>query len=535
MTTDIATEAAPGGVSYRAFLLIMAGLAGSWGWLLLIARYYWGMESYYNFGWIVPVMAIYFIHRNLDSRSMISGKNPDRFILASFACMLPVTLLLTTFVRLFSEANPFWRVPLWAHGVLLLGFSVTGLTLFGGKEAFKRFTFPLLFLLVALPWPYRIESWVIQSLTGAVSDITVFFLNFAGYPAVTSGNIIQIAEKRVAVEEACSGIRSLQTLVMTALFFGEVFRFGIWRRLFLLASAVFLSMSFNGFRAIQLALITINGDEESFHFWHDFLGNFNAIICSILVYIAAELLNALFGRSQQTDQPPICWNLSSSRQAVIIVVASIVGFAMTEGVVRTYYTLREASTPPLPVLAFEWPSNSAIDSEVREIPKGIQKALQFEFGEEVTLSWDDGLTGHLTHYGYTGEDRMASVSSFGHSPKVCMTAIGARLKEEKSPITVTLLDIPWQLKHYEFVFDHKSEERLAQVFWLVWENQQMGVEAEELGSLSWRNQWSLVKNGRRNFGRQVVIVYFIGQHPPDALRRKVQELLDMALAGNQPD
>lgn len=525
MAETASPEPASSGLKPLVPGLVLAAVAGSWGWLLFIAHYYWGMESYYNFGWFVPLLAAYFLYRILKEDTFEAARKPGIPRIALFATGLAAVVLLVAFVRLFSEANPFWRVPLWAHGMLLLGFSYATLVLFGGLLALKRFAFPLFFLLMALPWPYRFESWMVQSLTHWVTDLTVFVVNFIGYPAVATGNTIQVADTQVGVEEACSGIRSLQALVMMALFFGEFLRFGVGRRLLLLAAAVVLSMGFNGFRAVSLTLVTVNGDADSFQFWHDFLGNFNAIICSVLLFLFAEALVLLFGKGEGIPRQPVGWRLHGQRPAIAAVLAVVLGFLFSEVAVRSYYRIQEARNPALPKLTLEWPREAGLEIGFSDMDEEIREILMCDFSEEVTLQWRNGLQANLTHYGYTGEDRMASVSSFGHSPKVCMTSIGARLLEEKPPMTVELKGIPWQLQHYAFGFDRPAGREVVQVFWLVWEAQQMGVAAEELGSLSWRNQWQLVLNGRRHFGRQVILIYFRGDHSEDVLRGEVQQLL----------
>jgi exosortase len=488
------------------------------------------MESYYNFGWFVPLLAAFFFYRILSNDTFVQGQEPSRPRLVAFVGLLAATVVLVTVVRLFSEANPFWRVPLWAHALLLLGFSYAVILLFGGTASLRRFAFPFFFLLMALPWPYRIETQLVHALTSLVTELTVMTVNFIGYPAVASGNTIMVADTRVGVEEACSGIRSLQTLVMMALFLGEVFRNSVGRRLLLLAGAVLIAIAFNGFRAVSLTLVTIGGDADKFQTWHDMLGNFNAILCSILLYGFAEFLNLVLGKEPPRDSVQLRWSRMPRRVILGGTVAALGGFLLAEGVVNGYYRLKEARNPPLPELALDWSVAERFNGERMELSDVLQEALQCDFGEKGVLQLRPQLEANVIHYGYTGENRMASVSSFGHSPKVCMASMGARLLGEKDSMSVQLNSIPWEIRHYEFVIDKAMTPEKVHVFWLVWEAQRMGVEAEELGSLTWRNQWQLVRNGRRNFDRQVLLIYFLGDHAPFLVREKVREILDGLVA-----
>src|SRR5210317_864351 len=91
----------------------------AWGLLISQVRHHWGGESYYNFGWFVPPLAIWLFLRNLSllgNSSQPTENKPtspgDRWHLGlSILVLLPVVLF-----HALSEVNPFWRVPLWAQG-----------------------------------------------------------------------------------------------------------------------------------------------------------------------------------------------------------------------------------------------------------------------------------------------------------------------------------------------------------------------------------------------------------------------------------
>ena len=98
---------------------------------------------------------------------------------------------------------------------------------------------------MAVPWPVPFEQGVIQRLMSAVATICVDALGWFGIPAVQHGNVIEVSSGVVGVEEACSGVRSLQTTLMAALFLGELLRFGIARRFVLLGSGLVLAFVCN--------------------------------------------------------------------------------------------------------------------------------------------------------------------------------------------------------------------------------------------------------------------------------------------------
>lgn len=505
--------------------MLYAAAVASWGWLLYHAHYHWGSESYYNFGWFVPFLGGYLLYRKLSDSPVQAGEKASPATHGLLIAALLAGAIFIGAVRLFNEANPFWRVPLWAHAMALLGLTCAALYLYGGWQGLRRFIFPFFFLLLALPWPWRVEQWIIHSLTGWVTQMTVICLNLGGYPAISFGNTIQIGTFTVGVDEACSGIRSLQSLVMIGLFVGEYYAFGLWRRLALLAGSILAVMLFNGLRALVLAVVTVEGDAEAFQFWHDFLGNANFIVSCILLFAFGEILSRVI-KASTAPPAPVRWRLQGRRLPAIALGGVVFAFLLPELGVEAWYRYKESRNPPLPELHLEWPQDGGLKTSVSDIPETLREALEFDFGSQVALRWPDGLEASLYYYGYTGEDKMASVSSFGHSPEVCMTAMGGRLTGRNEPVPVELYGHDWQLQHYEFVQQVRSREEPVHVFWLVWEPRQMGVAADELGSLNRRNQWKLVASGRRDFGRQVILLTFVGEQRETALRKRVAGLIE---------
>jgi exosortase len=502
----------------------------TWGWLLLQTHYYWGSESYYNFGWFVPLLAAYLLYRRLPEGKPAVAKGQGRKLSPSrvglFAGTLVLAALAVAFFRLFNEANPFWRVPLWAHALTLLGFSVAGMILLYGWATARRFTLPILFLFLALPWPWRFEQWVIHSLTGWISDLTVFALNMAGHPALRMGNTIRIEDIHLGVADACSGIRSLQALVMVGLFIGEYYFFGWFRRLVLLGGSILLVMGFSGVRAFVLALVSLGDSTDAFQFWHDLLGYVNFIGCALILFLIGEGLNRLHRSPKVINKEVPVEPLE--RKWTLILTSLVIGtFSLVELGVEGYYRYQESRNPLLAGMELDWERARGVSPDYFDVPENIASVLQFDFGQRIQLDWGEGISATATHYGYTGEDRMASVSSFGHSPEICVTAIGGKLVGSKDPVIVDINGISWPLKHYEFLFESPAGDSLAmQVFWLVWEPQQMGIRAEELESMTWRNQWKLVTHGRRNFARQVFLIHFFSDAPDEVLRARVKRLLD---------
>jgi len=91
-----------------------------------------------------------------------------------------------------------------------------------GRAGLGCFSFGFAFVLVAMPLPGAIQGPLISSLQGFIASLNVEVLNLIGIPARRMGSLIHLPSGTVGVDEACSGIRSLQATVMATLFIGRL-------------------------------------------------------------------------------------------------------------------------------------------------------------------------------------------------------------------------------------------------------------------------------------------------------------------------
>ena len=157
--------------------------------------------------------------------------------------------------RLFLEVVPDWRLAGWLFGGAAVGITFIILYFVGGRSWSRYFAFPVIFFLIAVPWPPRLEAPLIDKMSKLNAAVSAVSANVLGSPAVRHGVLIETGHGFVGVDEACSGIRSFQASVMVALFLGELFGFSILRRILLLFSAVMLAFACNVIRTTYLVRI----------------------------------------------------------------------------------------------------------------------------------------------------------------------------------------------------------------------------------------------------------------------------------------
>ena len=233
------------------------------------------MNEQYNFGWFVPFFALYLFWLRWQDRPPpeVRGQKSEvrsRTLIASAIAIVSLLLLLP--VRLFEIANPEWRLLAWIHATAVVTLTLLFLWYVGGTAWLRHFAFPVAFIFVAVPWPTAVEVPVIQGLMRIVAHVAAETAMLLGTPAQVEGNLIRVSNGLVGVNEACSGIRSLQTALMIGLLFGELKRLSVLRRVALVAGAVAIALLANFIRAVFLVQVAATENISEVGRWHDIAG-----------------------------------------------------------------------------------------------------------------------------------------------------------------------------------------------------------------------------------------------------------------------
>ena len=148
-------------------------------------------------------------------------------------------------------------------------FSVAGAVLFaGGTQLMKKVAFPIFLLFFMVPIPaviYNQITFPLQMFASAVAEKTLLLL---GIPVLRDGNILELAEHKLSVVEACSGIRSLLSLTFLSLVYGFFFEARGWMRAILLFATVPIAIAANAFRVSMTGVLYEYKSEWAEGFFH---------------------------------------------------------------------------------------------------------------------------------------------------------------------------------------------------------------------------------------------------------------------------
>ncbi len=153
--------------------------------------------------------------------------------------------------------------------ILLAGLII----LFRGWTFFRAVLFPWAVLILMIPLPTLIIQQVTFPLQLLASKLATEFLQMVGVPVLREGNLIQLARMPLDVAEACSGIRSLLTLVTLAIIYGYLMETRVWVRVVLAFCAVPIAVVANSFRIFGTGMLVQFWDPDKAEgFFHTFQG-----------------------------------------------------------------------------------------------------------------------------------------------------------------------------------------------------------------------------------------------------------------------
>jgi exosortase len=133
---------------------------------------------------------------------------------------------------------------------------LAGLILFHlGTPVLRTLLFPLGFLIFMVPLPTIIFNAIAFPLQGLAAQNATSVLEFLGVPVLRDGNVIHLSHISLGVTEACSGIRSLVSLMALAVAWAYLTLPSNWSRMLLVASAVPITIVANAARVVVTGLI----------------------------------------------------------------------------------------------------------------------------------------------------------------------------------------------------------------------------------------------------------------------------------------
>jgi exosortase len=294
-------------------LLVAAAVAFAyWGVLAKLGRFWWEDENY-SHGLLIPFIIGYILWTERDALARAAKRPSLLWGAAAVVCGLLALLAGTAGAELFLQRTS-------------LVLIIAGLVVyFWGFRLLRLVLVPLLLLLLAIPIPSIIFNKIAFPLQLFASRCAVASMRLFDIPVLRQGNVIELmplgssTTKKLEVVEACSGIRSLMTLVTLAVVFayfsfpkderpagvggeGKSARgrfawlksYGVWRSIILVLSAVPIAIITNAGRVSGTGILArYYGTKVADGFFHEFSGWVVYVAAFLLLFATGWLLDAV--------------------------------------------------------------------------------------------------------------------------------------------------------------------------------------------------------------------------------------------------
>ncbi len=437
---------------------VAAAIAVLWlPWVLHVSLE-WRFNPQYGYAWSVPILAAYLAWENQYRASNLlkavnKHQTPNWWLVVAGGCYLVIGL-----TRVLSIANPDWRLPGWILGLAAAAGTLSLLAYAYRPGIIRQFLFPILFMLVATPWPYALEHSIVLQVRELLTLSTVELASWCGVPARAVGNLIITAEGVIGVDEACSGIRSLQGSLMMALFLGAFFKLQWLWRVLLVVICVILSLVLNLLRSLILLLIADTQGLEAADYSHDPAGWTIFTILSLILLATAYWLP----KSKADEQAAASGEWQSGSPGMEVPVAAVVAGLLALLVPSAWF----AAQAPDPQDAaahrvLNWP-REAIDFEFSEPDEEVRRQLRYDWASQARWVGRDGSTWMLVDIHWDG-GKASSFLALAHGPEVCLPAAGFELDSGPEQFAVSTATETVIFSHYRY----RRKDETLDVFHLV--------------------------------------------------------------------
>jgi exosortase len=292
--------------------LIAAALAFVYFSVLRSLGHDWWTDENYSHGLLIPLIIGYILWADRERL----GREPSRPSLL-WGGLIVVFAMLCLWV---GTAGAEFYVQRMSLVLMLAGVVIY----FWGWRLLRLLLVPLGLLVLAIPIPAIIFNKIAFPLQLFASRCAVWTMRLFDIPVLRQGNVIELMPKgaretkKLEVVEACSGIRSLMTLVTLAVVFAYFTRprdddndgggllqrvksYGFWRSVILVLSAVPIAILTNALRVSGTGVLAhYYGTQVADGFFHSFSGWVVYIVAFLLLFAVGWLLDRI-GRRGKGD------------------------------------------------------------------------------------------------------------------------------------------------------------------------------------------------------------------------------------------
>ena len=301
-----------------------------------LSRDWWNDENY-SHGLLIPFIIGYILWLQRDKLAAVPIRPAVLWGGLAIVCALFALWAGVAGAELYTQ-----RLSL----LLLLGGTAL---YFWGAQVLRLLLVPLSLLFLALPIPAIVFNKIAFPLQLFASRCAVWSMSVLGMPVLRQGNVIElkplnsIETKKLEVVEACSGIRSLMTLITLAVVFAYfthprqkgdqpprtflqwIKSYGFWRSAIIVLSAVPIAILTNALRVSGTGVLAhYYGTQVADGFFHSFSGWAIYIVAFLMLFGVGWILDR-FKPASEDKKPKIDSLVRESTQTPTTKVIEVEG------------------------------------------------------------------------------------------------------------------------------------------------------------------------------------------------------------------
>jgi exosortase len=241
----------------------------------------WWNDPDYSHGFLIPLISAYFAWERRE-QFLQTVARPSFWgcvgIVGGTLCLFLGTLGAELFLTRISLVVILVGLVLYHHGWARL----------------RVLTFPLAFLFFMIPLPAIVLNTMTFPLQLLSARLSTSSLQFMHLPVYREGNVIFLPHATLEVVEACSGLRSLMSLLALAVIFAYMTQRVPWKLSCLIVSAVPIAIVANAFRIWGTGILSyLYGVQAAEGFYHAFAGWLVFVVAFVLLAIEGFVLSYL--------------------------------------------------------------------------------------------------------------------------------------------------------------------------------------------------------------------------------------------------
>jgi len=268
--------------SVAAIGLLVASFALLYWRVIVNLIHDWATDDNYSHGFLIVPLAAYLIWERRDRLRQLTLR-PTWWGFAIVCGSVAVLLAGLLGAELFLSR------------IAIIGTLIGGVLFVLGWPYLRVLMFPAAILLLMIPIPAIIYNQIVFPLQLLASRVGESSLAVAGIPVLREGNVLILANTSLEVAEACSGIRSLISLLTLGIVYGYFTDPRVSIRTIVALSTVPVAIVANGLRVAGTGIAAhYYGPEAAEGFFHTFAGWLVFVVAFLLLFIIARALVWMF-------------------------------------------------------------------------------------------------------------------------------------------------------------------------------------------------------------------------------------------------